>query len=87
MVIPYRPNLPTVLAGHDARYAAGFMTAALGRRPVFEAHAWVFSNVTLSQPALRIRPTTLATCTRYAETHHLGPDAVPSCVIVAARRP
>jgi len=86
VVIPDQPGLPTALRGHDPSYAAGFMTAVLGREPAFLDHAWVWDDTGRHRAPLQIGPRTLATCTSYAELHHLGPEAVPSCVTVAARR-
>jgi dolichyl-phosphate beta-glucosyltransferase len=48
VVIDPQGSAPVLLQGHDPVYAAGFMTAALGRLPSIEAGAWVWNNVSTS---------------------------------------
>jgi len=86
VVIPDQRGLPTVLRGHDPRYAAGFMTAVIGRAPTFRDGAWVWTGGLLAAPPLHVGPATLAACTALAERRHLAPAAVPSCVVAAAAR-
>ncbi|MHB1775178.1 MAG: hypothetical protein ACYCU7_04185 [Acidimicrobiales bacterium] len=81
VVIPDQPGLPAVLRGRGPGYAAGLMTAALGRRPVVQHDAWVWSPVTLSTPSLHLGPLTLLSCTTAAERRHLPLEAVPDCVL------
>jgi len=83
VVIPDRSGVPSFV-GHDAHYAAGFMTAVLGRGPVYQDHAWVWSDVGLAPPGLRIDADTLSVCTAFGERHRRSPGAVPACVIRAA---
>jgi hypothetical protein len=81
VVIPDQPGLPPVLRGHDPGYAAGFMTAVLGRRPQVAHDAWVWPQVVLSSPSLRLGRLTLLGCARSAERRHLPLEAVPDCVL------
>jgi hypothetical protein len=84
VVIPDQPGLPTVLRGHNPSYAAGFMTAALGRPPTFQDDAWVWDSAALNEPALRLGADTLEICTVSAARAHRSGDAVPACVLRAA---
>jgi len=81
VVIPDQPGLPAVLRGRGPGYTAGLMTAVLGRRPVVEHDAWVWSSVSLSTPSLHLGPQTLLSCTTAAERHRLPLEAVPDCVL------
>jgi hypothetical protein len=85
VVIPDQPGLPTVLRGHDPQYAAGFMTAALGTRPIFQDDAWVWAAVRHARPALQLPAGTLARCTGREAPASVDPLAVPRCVVAAGR--
>jgi hypothetical protein len=74
VVIPDQPELPTLLRGRDPGYAAAFMTAALGSRPIFQSGAWVWSSVDLSRPALAVTPAALSACAGHPSR------AIPACV-------
>lgn len=67
--------------GGDPRYSAGFLTAVLGRAPVFRDGAWVWEGLGRSPP-LRLAPGALAACA--AHPGSAGPGAVPACVLAAA---
>jgi len=79
VVIPDLRGPPT-LVGHDPHYAVGFMTAALGVPPVYEDQAWVWPEVDLAHPALRLRAGTLDACNALVLAHHRAPLTVPACV-------
>jgi hypothetical protein len=68
VVIATNLSAPQLQQGHDPTYAAAFMTAVLGRRPVVQQGAWVWYHVQVgSHPALRVAPDTIATCVQRAE--------------------
>lgn len=77
------------LQGRDPTYAAGFMTAALGRLPSIEAGAWVWNDVAAgsgprARPAARISPARLSACVLRDQGHLSAPPAtlrVPRCVL------
>jgi hypothetical protein len=87
VVIATNPTAPALQQGHNPTYAAGFMTAALGRLPTIEAGAWVWNDVTVSQhAALRVPTSVLADCAARAEKENRQPVAtmqVPNCVGLA----
>jgi hypothetical protein len=80
VVVPTLSGQPLVVAGGDSRFAAGFMTDVLGRRPVYTHHAWVWSGRLLAGAALDVPASAIAACTSRAELRHRGPGAVPACV-------
>ncbi len=69
-------------ASHDPAYAAGFLTAVLGRLPRFEGGVWVWYGVARDHP-VAVGPGTLATCGHARG----GPLAVPRCVLATSRPP
>jgi len=83
VVIPDLSGPPT-LVGHDPHYAVGFMTAALGQRPVYQDRAWVWPEVDLGRPALPVPVGTLAACNALGVARRRGPSTVPACVARAA---
>ncbi|MHB8218845.1 MAG: hypothetical protein ACYDHU_00765 [Acidimicrobiales bacterium] len=84
VVIANLRGQPLVVSGGDSSYAAGFMTAVLGRRPTYRDGAWVWAGPLLSRPSLDIGPSLLATCTASTRDAGTGPEAVPDCVLGAA---
>jgi hypothetical protein len=68
VVIAPEGNAPLLQQGHDPVYAAGFMTAVIGKLPVIEDGAWVWNNVSLaSTQPLHLKPSILQTCVGIAE--------------------
>ncbi|HWE65019.1 MAG TPA: hypothetical protein VG298_00090 [Acidimicrobiales bacterium] len=47
VVIAVQSDHSVLQQGHEPNYAAGFMTAVIGRLPTIEAGAWVWNNVSL----------------------------------------
>ncbi len=84
VVIATNPTAPFLQQGHDPFYAAGFMTAALGRLPVIESGAWVWYHVSLAHGrALGVAPSVIFDCTARAERQahsHAASLRVPECV-------
>jgi hypothetical protein len=82
------PDLPTdqdfFLRGRDPVYATAFMTAVLGRAPVYSDGSWVFAGVDRHHRALSVPTGTVGRCTGVAEQHGGGPLAAPRCVLAAA---
>jgi hypothetical protein len=67
--------------GRDPYYAAGFLTAVLGRLPQVQDNALVWYGLGRAPP-LRVPPGALQTCeARFFESHGL---AIPRCVVAAA---
>ncbi len=62
VVIPEQADRPVLLRGRSPAYAAAFMTAALGTAPVLQSGAWVWPDVDLSRPALRVPAESLLAC-------------------------
>ncbi len=68
VVVATNLSAPLLQQGHDPTYAATFITAALGRLPVFQQGAWVWYDVDLAAyPALDVPPGTVASCVEKAE--------------------
>lgn len=68
VVIATNPGAGPLVQGHDPTYAAGFMTAALGRLPTVQAGAWVWDNVQVGLHApLHLQADTLQSCVDKAE--------------------
>jgi hypothetical protein len=84
VVIATNPTAPLLQQGHDPFYAAGFMTAVLGRLPVIESGAWVWRNVSMAQGrALRVAPSVIVNCAARAahQPHEFTATLqVPKCV-------
>jgi hypothetical protein len=89
VVIAPQPHASHLVQGHDPTYAAGFMTAALGRMPRIEAGAWVWDDVDIGAAAapapVRLGPRRLASCVTTAEKAvaptHASPR-VARCVLL-----
>lgn len=93
VVVAPQPSDRVLTQGHDPTYAAGFMTAVLGRLPTIEAGAWVWNNVLVGDgpvtpSALRLGPGALANCVTRDE-RRVGPTTatldVAHCVTAAAK--
>jgi dolichyl-phosphate beta-glucosyltransferase len=84
VVIATNLSAPQLQQGHDPTYAATFMTAALGRLPVFEQGAWVWYDVDVgAHRALDVPPGTIVACVSKAEspTGNIAPNMVaPRCM-------
>lgn len=80
VVIPDQPGLRSVFRGRDPVYAAAFMTAAIGRKPVIEHEAWVWGHVQHLSAPLEPGPGELASCTQAAERAGQPLQAVSDCV-------
>ena len=84
VVVATNLSAPALQQGHDPTYTAAFMTAALGRLPVFQEGAWVWYHVDVgSRRALDVPVGTVASCVARAE----GPSGqiaasmrAPACV-------
>ena len=86
VVIPNLPrSLPPIVRGNDPQYAAGFMTAALGRLPVYRDHAWVWTGANRTVPVYRVPAGTVGRCTELVEKGRFTPLGAPACVAAASR--
>jgi len=88
VVIATNSSAPFLQRGHDPVYAAGLMTAALGRLPVIESGAWVWNDVSVGRyRALKVSPAVIAHCASMAErAAHRGTASmlVANCVGLGA---
>ena len=62
VVVAIPPGDTTVTEGRSPYYAAGFMTAVVGKAPLFYHDAWIWSNLGHSLPNDSIESGTLAEC-------------------------
>jgi hypothetical protein len=66
--------------GHNPAYAAGFMTAVLGRPPRIEAGAWVWNNVSVAHGhSLIVNSRRFNACVAYSHPYVVN-QSVSSCV-------
>ena len=87
VVIPDPAYLyPRYDRGASTAWALGAFTLAIGREPVYEHQAWVWSGVDDPGASLSIPVTGFARCTA-ADVYEKAPLAVPECVSTASRRP
>jgi hypothetical protein len=84
IVIPDEPELPLYTQGRSAAYAVGLLTAAMGRPPVYEHSAWVWSAVALKGPPYSINQTGFNACVTGAASRVSSRLAVPSCIAGSA---
>jgi hypothetical protein len=94
VVIAPQPGAPFLLEGRDPTYAAGLMTAVLGRLPRIQAGAWVWDRVGASSSApaagSALRPDRLATCAAKDEKTLPQTEAtlrMPRCVLSGVGAP
>jgi hypothetical protein len=89
VVVSTNPAAPSLQQGHDATYAAAFMTTVLGRLPVTQAGAWVWYGVSPQLgAALPVRVGTLQQCVNLAEGRSgriVVDERAPRCVVARAR--
>ena len=84
IVIPDEPELPLYTQGRSAAYAVGLLTAAMGRPPVYDHSAWVWSAVALKGPPYSINQTGFNACVTGAASRVSSRLAVPSCIAGSA---
>ena len=84
IVIPDEPHLPHYTQGRSAAYAVGLLTAAMGRPPVYDHSAWVWSAVAVKGPSYSINQTRFNACVTGAASRLSSRLAVPSCIAGSA---
>lgn len=84
VVVPQPARLPSFDRGTDAAGALGFFTAAIGRRPSYQAGAWVWSNVERPAPRRSLSTRAFARCTS-VPLDDLPHESVPNCIVAASR--
>ena len=85
IVIPDGADLTVYERGRSNAYAVGLVTAAMGRRPAYDHSAWVWSSVAAAGPAVPMTEAAFAACTTGVEASASSRQAVPACVLGAAR--
>jgi hypothetical protein len=84
VVVPDQSVLPLYERGRSNAYAVGLFTAALGRRPVYGAGAWVWSVASDTAAApVSLSDAAFATCVTGPPSTTPSPEAVPTCVLGA----
>jgi hypothetical protein len=84
IVIPDEPHLPHYTQGRSAAYAVGLLTAAMGRPPVYDHSAWVWSAVAVKGPPYSITQSGFDACVTGAASRLSSRLAVPSCIAGSA---
>ncbi|MHB1712408.1 MAG: hypothetical protein ACYCV7_13580, partial [Acidimicrobiales bacterium] len=85
VVIPDQPELPLYEQGFHTSYAVGLITLALGTRPRFQAEAWTWSVEPPVAPVAPFSPAAFRRCVGTGNYPSGPPQAVPDCVLGAAR--
>jgi hypothetical protein len=80
IVVPDQPGLPLYEQGRSVAYAVGLFTAAVGRPPVYDHSAWVWSGVTRAGPAVSVTAAAFDTCVTTTDN-----GSVPACILAAGR--
>ncbi len=78
IVVPDQPALPTYDQGRPVPYAVGLFTAVLGRPPVHQASAWVWTTVGVDDTPVPISSTAFNACVDAPGTTG---SAVATCVL------
>jgi hypothetical protein len=81
IVIPDQPNLPAYTQGRRPAYAVGLLTAAMGRPPVFDHSAWVWSDVASKGAPISLDQRAFSACVTSATTSSTARLAVPTCIV------
>jgi hypothetical protein len=85
IVVPDQAGLPPYEQGRSDAYAVGLFTAAMGRRPSYDHSAWVWSAVAHRGAPVPMDDTTFDHCVTGPPSTTSSRQAVPSCVLSAAR--
>jgi hypothetical protein len=80
IVVPDQPGLPLYEQGRSVAYAVGLFTAAVGRPPVYDHSAWVWSGVTRTGPAVSVTAAAFDACVTTTDN-----GSVPACILAAGR--
>ena len=62
----------------------GLMTLAIGRSPIYQDGAWVFTHVRHLSPALSITQAQFDACTAPSQASHVDKLRVPTCVLATS---
>jgi len=83
IVVPDQPGLPTYDRGRSVPYAVGLFTAALGRSPVLQKSAWVWSDAGRAGSPVPLSPSAFTACTEGTDDSGALPtgSAVAACVL------
>jgi hypothetical protein len=81
IVIPDQPGLPAYTRGRDTAYAVGLLTAAMGRPPVFDHAAWVWTNVATKGSPISLNEAAFNACVTGAASSSASHLAVPTCIV------
>jgi hypothetical protein len=81
IVIPDQPNLPAYTQGRRPAYAVGLLTAAMGRPPVFDHSAWVWSDVASKGSPISLNERAFNACLTSATSSSASHLAVPTCIV------
>ena len=85
LVVPNPSSLPRYERGTNPASALGLLTMVLGRRPQYQAGAWVWTDVGALSPRRSISADDFAGCTT-TQPLASSSSAVPDCVMAASRR-
>jgi hypothetical protein len=85
IVVPDPAPLPRYDQGTAPAAAIGFFTLATGTKPQFTDDAWVWNFVGSAKALLSIPAQQFATCSAQGQLSASNPQAIPSCILDAAR--
>jgi hypothetical protein len=86
IVVPDQPDLPPYDQGRSTAYAVGLLTAAMGRPPVHDHSAWVWSAVAHLGVPVPLTSAAFGRCLS-ATTNPSSARDVPRCILDAVGSP
>ena len=86
-VVPDPSRLRHYDQGTSPETAVGLLTAAIGRRPQFEADAWVWAGVQSPSRRLSVSPPAFARCTAGGLAPAGDLQAIPNCIMAESAGP
>jgi dolichyl-phosphate beta-glucosyltransferase len=80
VISPQQRGVSQLLQGHNPVYAAGFMTAVLGRAPSIEAGSWVWNDVSkIHHAPLKVTTKYFNYCVDFTRPYR-ATAALPNCI-------
>ena len=85
IVVPDQADLPLYEQGRSTAYAVGLLTAAMGRPPVYDHSAWVWSGVAAMGTPVPMTEAAFEHCVLGAPGSPSSPRSVATCVLDQGR--
>jgi hypothetical protein len=85
IVVPDQADLPLYEKGRGTAYAVGLLTAAMGRPPVYDHAAWVWSGVSSTGAPVPMTESAFDNCVLGAPGSPSSAQSVATCVLDRGR--